>query len=289
MSAVLNALPFLERLDPRIAAEVVWRAWRTPRKPRATAERAEWVMALADESLEHISEHRIATYRWGSGPRIVLLVHGWDGRASDFAAIVRELRSSDRTILALDAPGHGKSSGKRTTVIDYGSVLAELAARRGPFEAVVSHSLGTPAVAAAAAGGLAAGRYVSISGVANLEALVPRFCELLGVGSATSTRTRSRIEDRVFDGDRDVWARYSADRNHVPESAPLLVIHDRGDRMIPFADSASLAEAHGPLTRMIATEGFGHSRILGADSVLDEVADFLDVRAAVPTVQPALA
>ena len=241
-------------------------------------------MGLADHSTEWIAGRRIATYRWGTGPRIILLAHGWEGRASDFTEIVRELRTSERTIIALDAPGHGKSSGKRTTVIEYGQVLAEMASNFGPLEAVVSHSLGTPSVATATRSGLRADRYVSISGVADLGNLVPRFCELLGLGPDTVARVRTLIEDRVFDGDRDVWDHYSAGRSPFPAESPLLVVHDRQDRMIDVKESALLADSHGPDTRVVTTEGLGHNRILSADVVLDEVASFLDVRSGAPVL-----
>ena len=188
MPALLKSLPVLDKTAPELAAEIVWRLWCTPRRPRALTADATPVMDLADRSTTPAAGRRIATYRWGFGPRVILLVHGWEGRAADFAPLVRELRSRERTILAVDAPGHGDSSGKRTTVIDYGEVLAEVARRHGPLEAEVSHSLGTPSVAAATRLGLHAGRYVSISGVADLNRLVPTFCEALGVRPSTAER-----------------------------------------------------------------------------------------------------
>ena len=279
MSALLNSLPQLEKIAPRLTTEFVWRAWRTPRKPGAVSLDAGPVMDLAHETREGIAGHQIALYRWGSGARVILLVHGWEGRASDFAPIVRELRSRERTIIALDAPGHGKSSGRRTNVIDYGAVLADLASRYGRFEAVISHSLGTPAVAAATHRGLAADGFISISGLADLTPLVSTFCRALGLSPAMSDRVRERLEDRVFDGDRDVWQRYSAAQKPLPAESPLLIIHDRGDRMIPFGDAELLALAHPGKNRILATDGLGHSRILAADIVLDAVLDFLDTLA----------
>ena len=291
MAVLLNSLPLLDTVAPRLAAEIVWRLWRTPRRPRPLNARDSLVMELATRSTMAIAGRRIATYHWGSGPRVVLLVHGWEGRAADFAQLVRELRSPARTIIAVDAPGHGRSSGRRTTVIDYGSVLAEVARRHGRLEAVVSHSLGTPSVAAATHHGLHADRYVSISGVADLARLVPKFCEALGVSPSTVARVRPRIEKNVFARNLDVWAQYSAPRNpHPPPTppgrfkppaagrgprAPLLVIHDLADRMVPVADAAVLADAHGPLTRVVTTEGLGHHRILSANRVLDDVSAFL--------------
>lgn len=289
MPDLLKSLPVLDKVAPELAVEIVWRLWRTPRKPRALTADAAPIMELADRSTIAIAGRRIATYRWGSGSRVILLVHGWEGRAADFAPIVRELRSRERTILAVDAPGHGDSSGKRTTVIDYAEVLAEVARRHGRLEAVVSHSLGTPSVAAATRHGLHADRYVSISGVADLSRLVPTFCEALGVRPSTVERVRTRIENRVFSGNRDVWAQYSAAGSPLPAEAPLLVIHDRTDRVVPVVDATLLADAHGPLTRFAMTEGLGHYRILSADAVLDDVSSFLGTPSEVEGNVPAIA
>ena len=54
--------------------------------------------------------------------------------------------------------------------------------------------------------------------------------------------------------------------------------------MIDVGESAMLADAHGPDTRVVTTEGLGHNRILTADVVLDEVASFLDVRSESPVL-----
>ncbi len=281
MSALLNSLPQLEKIAPRLTSEFVWRAWRTPRKPRAVGPAARPIMELAHESREGIAGHQIALYRWGSGPRVILLVHGWEGRASDFAPIVRELRSRERTIVALDAPGHGKSSGTRTNVIEFGAILSDLASHYGRFEAVISHSLGTPAVAAAARRGLEADSFISISGLADLTRLVSTFCDALGLSTAISGRVRVRLEDRVFGGDREIWERYSAAQSPLPADSPLLIIHDRSDRLVPYADAELLAHAHPGKNQTLTTEGLGHSRILAADAVLDAVLAFLDAPALV--------
>lgn len=265
----------LERVSPSLAAELVFQRWRTPRAPRAPRADAQLVMDDAVAKGVRVRQHRIATYRWGSGPHVVLLVHGWEGRASDFTPMVRELRSRKRTIIALDAPGHGASTGRRTTIPDYGLVLADLARGLGRCEAVLSHSFGTPAVALATRHGLAAERYVSISGVAQIGNLVTTFCDALGVSGETSARVRVLAENRAFAGDRSIWERLSAAQNPLPAASPLLAIHDRNDHMISFDDAGVLARAHGTNTRLLATEGFGHSRILGADPVLDAVAEFL--------------
>ncbi len=275
VSSLLTLLPKLERSVPALAAELALARWRTPRPPREPRAEAQYVLDDADMRTHRIAGRRIATYRWGSGPDVVLLVHGWEGRASDFAPIVHELRSRNRTIIGLDAPGHGRSSGRRTTVPEYGSILAELARTVGHLEAVVSHSFGTPAVAVATGLGLSAERFVSLSGVAEMGNLISTYCGALGLTDTTASRMRVLAENRMFHGDRSVWDRLSAPRSPLPEGSPLLIVHDRDDLTVAFSESEVLARAHGSATRVLATEGLGHSRILRADLVLEAVADFL--------------
>lgn len=271
----------LEKVSPGLAAEVALSWWRNPRRTRALRPTEALVMEDAEVRILPLGRHSIATYRWGSGDNVVLLVHGWEGRAADFVPIVRELRSRDRTIVALDAPGHGRSSGTRTTIPEYGAILAELGQQLGNLDAVVSHSFGTPSVAIATQHGISAARFVSLSGVAQLGGLITTFCGLLGLSDRVATRMRVLAERRMFNGDHTVWDRLSAPESPLPAKSPLLIVHDGEDRLVPFSEADVLMRAHGGNSRMVATQGLGHSRILSDDGVLDAVAEFLSDSASV--------
>jgi pimeloyl-ACP methyl ester carboxylesterase len=56
---------------------------------------------------------------------------------------------------------------------------------------------------------------------------------------------------------------------------PLLVIHDDGDRMVPYAEAGRIIAANSG-ARMLTTQGLGHNRILSADVVLDAVLEHLE-------------
>ena len=99
---------------------------------------------------------RVVSYEWGSGSSVVLLVHGWRGRASQFASLIRELRYEGHTIVAFDAPASGDSEGTRTDAADYLDVMRALQSRYGAFSGVVGHSFGSLVGLAAIHEGLAA-------------------------------------------------------------------------------------------------------------------------------------
>lgn len=83
----------------------------------------------------------LVAWRWGKGPT-VLLVHGFEGSRAQFAAIIEALVARGFSAVALDAPGHGESTGDELTVVQYVAAIEHALARLGPVHAVVGHSLG---------------------------------------------------------------------------------------------------------------------------------------------------
>ncbi|WP_245384838.1 alpha/beta hydrolase [Streptomyces avidinii] len=117
----------------------------------------------------------VTTYRWGDGPRPVLVVHGWSSRASRFAGLIEALRAQGRTVISFDAPGHGESEGRASTIRDYRAIIGRLHAEHGDFSAVVAHSFGVLAAFSMLHDGMGADRVVGIGGVADFGYLVERF------------------------------------------------------------------------------------------------------------------
>jgi pimeloyl-ACP methyl ester carboxylesterase len=56
---------------------------------------------------------------------------------------------------------------------------------------------------------------------------------------------------------------------------PLLVVHDRDDKEVPYSVGRSIA-SQWPSAEMIITEGLGHKRILGDPNVRDAAVRFVD-------------
>ncbi|HEX7835215.1 MAG TPA: alpha/beta hydrolase [Pseudolysinimonas sp.] len=272
---VLRALRVLDRIAPPLAAETAYSLWVRPGRRKAVHPTEAPVMDDAVRSTITVRGKRIAVYRWGSGSRAVLLVHGWQSRAAAFAPLVRELRDAGRTIVAFDAPAHGLSSGRQTDVRDYAAIISELARAHDGFEAIVAHSFGTPGAAHAIRSGVGVGKLVTINGAADFEYLLQRFASTLGLRRSSVLAVRRRTEQRLFRGDvDDIWSSYSATADLRTE-VPWLVIHDDADRTIELAQARALVAAHPASTELLITHGLGHNRPLRDDDVLDRIAAFL--------------
>ncbi len=129
---------------PALAAEVAYQLFWFLGRPTSvrSSDAVTHSSARVDRLL--INGKRVAVSRWESGERPVLLVHGWRSRASHFGAVIRALESADRTVIAFDAPGHGASTGRRTSVLEYAEIIRLLSAQVGGFEIIVAHSFGVP-------------------------------------------------------------------------------------------------------------------------------------------------
>ncbi|WP_203581012.1 alpha/beta fold hydrolase [Microbacterium hibisci] len=217
----------------------------------------------------------VETYEWGAGARTVVLAHGWNGRASQFTVLVRDLVAEGYRVVAFDAPAHGASGGRRTYLVDWLDVFALLQERHGAFDAVVGHSFGGLAALVGVAGGTDAARVVTIAAPADADLLLDQFQAMLRYPDAVSQRMRERFASRYFAGQPDPFAWLSSVRRPLAAGTPLLVAHDEGDRVVPFAEAGRIVAAH-PGAELLATSRLGHSRILSADVVLDAVLQHLE-------------
>jgi pimeloyl-ACP methyl ester carboxylesterase len=255
--------PWAPRSAARLAEAVFFTA------PRGRSARMEAALATGRRKDLLCQGRRIATWRWGSGPRIVLL-HGWGGRAGQLGAFVAPLVKSGYEVVALDAPGHGQSGGRLTSMVDFAAALRVLEAETGGFRGIVAHSLGAAATSFALTRGLRVERAVFIGPPAGPADWTRLFAERLTVPASVMDLMRDRAERRlgVLWTDLDVIA--MAPRQRIP----LLVVHDDGDREVPVGDGRAIAAAW-PGATFLGTTGLGHRRILRDERILETTVDFL--------------
>jgi pimeloyl-ACP methyl ester carboxylesterase len=95
----------------------------------------------------------IKLWSWGNGPT-VMVVHGWGSRAGRLQAVIHKLVEEGFSVVTFDAPAHGDSDGTTTSIVEYASVIEEVASWAGSVHAVVGHSWGGASLALALKQGL---------------------------------------------------------------------------------------------------------------------------------------
>jgi pimeloyl-ACP methyl ester carboxylesterase len=262
------AFAVLGRVAPGLAATWALDLFFTPPRRRGS-DRVSAFLAAARPFEVSVGGQRVAAWSWGDGPA-VYLVHGWAGRGGQLAAFGPPLVAGGFRVVTFDAPGHGASAGRRSSIIHFADALAAVVARDGKPHAVIAHSLGAAAVVRAITQGLEAGRAVFVGPTGGPRDWSERFRRELGVPAHVMASMRARSER---------WLGASWDDFDVPalarsQSAPLLVFHDRDDAEVPWSDGEAIAGAW-PGARLVTTLGLGHRRILRDERVVADAVSFV--------------
>jgi pimeloyl-ACP methyl ester carboxylesterase len=182
---------------------------------------------------------------------------------------VEPLVSAGFSVVAFDAPAHGASSGRRSSLPDFVEAILAVASRF-PVSAVVAHSMGATACALALGRGLKAERAVLIAPPADPERYVGKFARFFGIPD----HTRDSMKERLVQRYRLRWEDLRADRPAEGAHCRLLVVHDGGDSAVPVNDGIAVVDGWGDALLM-RTSGLGHHKILREPGVVSEAMAFL--------------
>ena len=205
---------------------------------------------------------------YGEGPP-VLLIHGWGGRGRSMRPFVDPLVARGLRVVSIDLPAHGSSSGRQTNLIECAGAVLQVERHIGRPVAVLTHSFGGAVLALAWSHGFEAGRVVMLAPPANLYALMLPAAGAIGIPRSVGERCLADFAERLgFE-----WDDLRVDTLVRSVEAPLLVVHDEGDRVTPWADGRGVAEA-APRGSLVTTRGLGHRRVLMDPDVRRQVTAF---------------
>ncbi len=263
--SIRTAFSLASRVAPGPTAALVERLFRSTRRsvPRP-GER---------EILDGATPSEVAGMRvwsWGEGPT-VLLVHGWNGRATQLGGFVEPLVERGYRVVAFDAIGHGQSPGKFLSLPELATCIQLVADELGEVYGVIAHSLGGAATTFALSRGLRVQRAVFISPPSDPRVFLSMVSSALGASDEVRARVKKRVERRLGTMLEDMRAETLA----RSMSTPLLVIHDENDKEVPVRVGRRIANAW-PGAELVITEGLGHQRILRAEPVVNRAVGFID-------------
>lgn len=271
-AALQTAFVFSEQLGATVAERLFTTPRRFARPAREHAVLASarpFALDVPLRSPRWNGQHRqVAAWRWGHGPA-VLLVHGWEGRGAQLGAFVAPLVEAGLSVVAFDAPAHGDSPGTQLYLTDLADAVVAAVEAIGPVHAIIAHSFGAAAVLLAhARGGVDVARNIMIAPNAVVDDAVERFARVV----ALDERDRHTLEDQLAVQSGITVESLRLDRLVGERRGALTVIHDRGDREVPFEDGERLAQLW-PDAHLVPTEGLGHRRILRDPGVVRAVVE----------------
>lgn len=278
----------LEATAPRFASSVAFGLFsRTPdpRRPssreRAAIERFAPLMEDARRHRLRVGDGHVMAHVFkplaGAGiDRTALVIHGWNSRADHMIPIVMQLRAAGFRVVAIDLPGHGRSSGRHATMASAVAACSEAEIWFGPFDVIVGHSFGGAVALNALFGSVrdlapvATEQLVLIAAPNAIVDIFDDFSRLVGLGR----RTRHDLDERVRRLTGTPVREFVGARQLAKLGVGTLVLHAPDDREVAFADAVDLADA-GDHVELRSIPGVGHRRILSDAKALDAIAGFV--------------
>tara|TARA_Y100000590_G_scaffold281237_1_gene316009 strand:+ start:43783 stop:44706 length:924 start_codon:yes stop_codon:yes gene_type:complete len=270
-SLVKKVISTVSGINPMLGANLGLRVFSTPfaRKKRKNA-----FPTGTRVSNRVLNDKRVTIYKYGRSIRKVLLVHGWEGAASDFSHFFEPLVQNGYEVVAIDLPGHGNSPKSRLNAIMAGEIIRELEINNGPYSAIVAHSFG------AFSTGYALSKFkelenipfVSVGSPNKLTSILKNFSSLIGFNKLQSDYLFSKIEKdlniRINEFEQGKFLKV--------HNGPVLVVHDKLDKQVPFKVVNEI-KGETIYPKFLLTEGLGHNRILRDRETIGEVLKFLNL------------
>jgi pimeloyl-ACP methyl ester carboxylesterase len=208
-------------------------------------------------------------YVWQGNQDIILLVHGWQSNSARWEKLLPFLQKTGKTIVSIDAPAQGLSSGTDFTTPIYVNAIKKLSEIYNP-KFIIGHSMG----------GFAAVYYQYLHQNSNVEklillgspsdmsVLVANFCTSLGIKFKLKQAFENLIEKKynlkVNDFSAQIFAKAITTKT--------LVVHDNQDAVVSINEAAKI---HKNLenSELLITENLGHS--LHDDAVNNSIVAFI--------------
>ncbi len=217
---------------------------------------------------------KVQCYRWsplGNKNRgRIVLSHGWEGYAFNFAALIAKARDQGWEVIGFDHLAHANSGGKHSGIPIALGTLLTVAQHIGKVDILIGHSLGASAVVWAAA---------------NKKILCKRVV-LLAPFFDTLQLTRMWAKAHLLSEDIRAGMQIALEKTtdlrfdaFMPKdlstkiSMPVLVIHDPKDPVTAFKYSSELANLNKKVTLQVAPDT-GHVRLLAEAQYIEQLLEF---------------
>jgi pimeloyl-ACP methyl ester carboxylesterase len=270
LKTVRIIFPKIERLAPGLASAFFWNLFFTPLHYPIPDKEKE-VEKQADRFIRNIGGRNIQVYSWGEGP-LILLVHGWAGRATQFRKFIPELVTVGYRVVGFDGPAHGQSGGRKTNIEEFAGVVKELVDELGKPAGVIAHSFGGGVCLYCCRQGVPIKKLINVASPTIADEIINTYLRAVNGSWAIVPRFKDRVLKtfgRPFESYTSLV--FSKDIAVRPD---LLLIHDTDDKEVPIVHAHLFVKTY-PGTQLLETYGLGHTRILKDEMVIERCKAFL--------------
>lgn len=241
-------------ISPKKASDLALKVFKTPRGKKMTAKEVAFLEASQKGFIEH-SNFKMPYYNWpNKGPKILLL-HGWESNSYRWRSYIKDLSALEYNVLAIDAPAHGRSTGKLFTPIDYANTI-KMIVEQEKINIVLGHSVGAYAtILYGSENELPAhlDKLILLAPTGKFQNFMKKFFDFLKLNKKVRASFKENFI-KTYGQELDYY-----DSHRLIKKIPVggLLLHDKDDSILPFEDSLLINE-NWPKGDFVATKGYGH-------------------------------
>ncbi|MEL6865943.1 MAG: alpha/beta hydrolase [Bacteroidota bacterium] len=261
-------------LLPGLAARVAYQLFTTPQR-RAKHKRSDELLEKA-RLFEVMYVGRILkAYEWGTGDKVVLLVHGWESRGTALRSFVPTLVARGYRVVAFDGPAHGNSEGDRTNLSHFAGAIRAMINHIGGVHSIITHSFGGASTVFALSHkepAIQIKRLVLIGVPSDLSKVLDYFMRSIKAPNAVRKRFFAIMESKINRPVEDTKVSAAYGQVDVEQA---LIVHDEEDEVVPMRSAKAIASGW-PNSTLLVSKGLGHFRLVKNPKLVERVTNFID-------------
>lgn len=262
----INLISFF---NPEKAKQIAYTIFSQPRKGKIkNGKLPKTLQSVEQETLTYDGEN-FQVYTWPGNAEIILLLHGWESNASRWKKLLQYLKPLGKTIIAIDAPAHGQSTGKEFNAPRYAEFIHVLLQKYQP-KTLIGHSIGGAAIA------FYLNKYpndhidkiVLLGAPSSFKKISDNFINLLSLNKKVQNRLEQYYHEK-FNIHINDFAGHLFAQNFTQKA---IIAHDADDAVIKVEEGRQYAAAWKNAI-YIETQGLGHS--MHDKALYQQIAEFV--------------
>lgn len=252
IGAYINLLSFV---FPKKASQLAYAFFSEPREGKLSKTSLPAILQEAQSETFQHERHSFQTYIWKGNDSIILLVHGWESNASRWENFLPYLKKSGSTIIAIDGPAHGLSSGKEFSIPQYAEFI-HIAVEKFKPQYLVGHSIGgkTCLYYQSIYQNNSLKKMVILGSPSDFNIILNNYITLLSLNAKIS----KSLEDHYLNHFKLNLEQFSGKLFASKLNIKGLIAHDIDDTVVLFEEGKKIAGAWENAV-FIETKGLGHS------------------------------
>ena len=259
----------LSYVKPDKANALAYKLFSEPRIGKLKREELPKILQNAKLETTQFGEHSIQTYTWKGNENRILLVHGWESNASRWKKLLHHLKKTGSTIIALDAPAHGLSSGIEFNVPKYSDFIDFVSKKYNP-KTIISHSIGGAATIYSLHkyAHPTVEKLVLLGTPSEMKIIVNNYVTMLSLNKKVTAFLENQSLVK-FDIKIDEFSAHLFCKNLTLST---FIAHDVLDNVVLIDESRKIAKSFENAT-FIETQGLGHS--LHDNALYEKITQFV--------------